>query len=895
LALFALAMVPTGGFAFISGLLGYKQPTSLTGYGGEVDLSLLPVRLLSPAVLAAQRHEAESALAPAARIVLAGAVLAALTGALAPTRRAGGLRGQSGALAARLRRAASVVACGQGKDEASPKLTVEEMKERLRLKGEPMLADMLEKLEAQLVEGGQVAQEESSESKQAADVAEPSAENKEAEDTLAQLQVLDSGALKEDYFDADSGEWDMDGLREDFRLAKEKQEVAPAAKAEATSPAPAGEDPQSMLEELLQYDPESAKEDYFDEEAHEWDIDGLREDLKLAKSKSSAAAKDANDPESLLAQLQSMDPGAAKEDYFDEESGWDLGGLQSDLKLMKEQSPQAVEAAPAAPPAAAAGAEQAGGEAAEALWAELSGLDAEAAKEDYFDEESGDWDLAGLKDDLALARQSRQATGQAAVVEPQAQAAVVEPQAPAVEAKTEGTLEDPEAILAHLSTFDPRVTKQDYFDDENGTWDVEGLKEDLRLAKEAVADSAQAATSSETATAAAPTEAPAQAEAAAAPAPEPEAAQEEAAPEAISPGDFVMAKFEGDGAGWYTAVVTKDHGNNSFEVKWDEDSTEQTLSRDKIMLLPPITVKARVSAVWEEDGGWYQAEVQKDNGDGTFVVKYDEDQTEATLSKGKIRVLAEPPSYWAAPYSEGDAAPAAEEAVMACWKDGDYEGYHEAKVVKDNGDGTFLVKWDEDASETSVKREEIRRNKLRFPTSELTVGQKYTAVVTNTAQFGAFVDVGTQTDGLVYIGKLAPHRVDKVEDVVQPGQVVTVWFAEQKDNGKLDFSMVEGRLGGGPAGAGGGGRREIDLSAFVDVDPDTWLKGTVARIQAFGLFVTVESPNGGTPQDGLVHVSNIRDGYVTDAFEEAEVGQEVQVRVLQVDKERNQLKLSMKG
>jgi protein Tex len=67
------------------------------------------------------------------------------------------------------------------------------------------------------------------------------------------------------------------------------------------------------------------------------------------------------------------------------------------------------------------------------------------------------------------------------------------------------------------------------------------------------------------------------------------------------------------------------------------------------------------------------------------------------------------------------------------------------------------------------------------------------------------------------------------------------------------------------------------------------LEGVVTNIVAFGAFVDV-----GVHQDGLVHVSQIADRYVSDANAVVSVGQKVKVRVLSVDLERNRIALSMR-
>merc|ERR550525_1765094 len=85
-----------------------------------------------------------------------------------------------------------------------------------------------------------------------------------------------------------------------------------------------------------------------------------------------------------------------------------------------------------------------------------------------------------------------------------------------------------------------------------------------------------------------------------------------------------------------------------------------------------------------------------------------------------------------------------------------------------------------------------------------------------------------------------------------------------------------------------------DLNAFSGMSPDEWIPGKVVRIAPFGAFVEVPPPSGEGVATGLVHVSQLADGFVDDVGSIVEVGQEVQVRVTSVDPENNKLGLSMK-
>jgi len=68
------------------------------------------------------------------------------------------------------------------------------------------------------------------------------------------------------------------------------------------------------------------------------------------------------------------------------------------------------------------------------------------------------------------------------------------------------------------------------------------------------------------------------------------------------------------------------------------------------------------------------------------------------------------------------------------------------------------------------------------------------------------------------------------------------------------------------------------------------LPGIVTNITNFGAFVDI-----GVHQDGLVHVSQLADRYVTDPTQVVRLHQHVQVRVIAVDLRRQRISLSMKG
>jgi len=91
-------------------------------------------------------------------------------------------------------------------------------------------------------------------------------------------------------------------------------------------------------------------------------------------------------------------------------------------------------------------------------------------------------------------------------------------------------------------------------------------------------------------------------------------------------------------------------------------------------------------------------------------------------------------------------------------------------------------------------------------------------------------------------------------------------------------------------------RAEFRYAAFSesartidDLAPDQILEGVVSNIVDFGAFVDI-----GVHQDGLVHISEMGDKFVSDPHKLVKVGQLVKVRILSVDKERKRIALSMK-
>jgi len=151
---------------------------------------------------------------------------------------------------------------------------------------------------------------------------------------------------------------------------------------------------------------------------------------------------------------------------------------------------------------------------------------------------------------------------------------------------------------------------------------------------------------------------------------------------------------------------------------------------------------------------------------------------------------------------------------------------------------------------------------------------KLTGKVLKTTLAGAVVDIGMETPGVVHISQLQDKPTNRVEDVVQVGQTVEVWVKRvDAKKGRLELTMIE----------------PLPLE-WRDVTVGMKLKGKVTRLEKFGVFVDV-----GAERPGLVHISEMTHDYIKTPSEVVKEGDEIEVQVLEVNRRKKQIKLSMKA
>jgi small subunit ribosomal protein S1 len=161
--------------------------------------------------------------------------------------------------------------------------------------------------------------------------------------------------------------------------------------------------------------------------------------------------------------------------------------------------------------------------------------------------------------------------------------------------------------------------------------------------------------------------------------------------------------------------------------------------------------------------------------------------------------------------------------------------------------------------------------------AELAPGQLREGIVRSMKDFGAFVDLGG-VDGLVHVSQLSWDRVNHPQEVLAVGQKIKVRIEKfDPETGKVGLSYRE--VGDNPWN-----------HAATKYYVGSKATGKVSRIMDFGAFVKLEPGI-----EGLIHISELAHGRVFRTGDIVSEGQEVEVKVLSVDVEKQRIGLSLKA
>ncbi|PJF27255.1 MAG: hypothetical protein CUN53_04740 [Phototrophicales bacterium] len=156
---------------------------------------------------------------------------------------------------------------------------------------------------------------------------------------------------------------------------------------------------------------------------------------------------------------------------------------------------------------------------------------------------------------------------------------------------------------------------------------------------------------------------------------------------------------------------------------------------------------------------------------------------------------------------------------------------------------------------------------------DLHVGMALTGTIKRIELYGAFVDIGIGTDGLLHISQLGRPNVRNVEDVVKVGDTLTVYVLKvDPTNRRIALSL-----------------EQLPTIPWDDLAVGKVVTGKVIRIEKYGVFVDI-----GAERPGMIHVSELAAGYVQQPSDVVKVGDEVQAQIIKINPKLKRIDLSIK-
>ena len=190
-----------------------------------------------------------------------------------------------------------------------------------------------------------------------------------------------------------------------------------------------------------------------------------------------------------------------------------------------------------------------------------------------------------------------------------------------------------------------------------------------------------------------------------------------------------------------------------------------------------------------------------------------------------------------------------------------------------------VLEIDIDSHKISLGLRQKERNPWEVLAEKYPVGMHITGKVRNMTNYGAFVEIENDIDGMVHVSDMSwTRKINNPNEVLKPGQEVEVVVLEI--NPELQRISL--------------GLKQTENDPWVNIS-DIYkvgdvVKGKVSKIAAFGAFVELSYKI-----DGLIHISQLSRDRVEKVKDVLKVGDEVEARVIKVDTDERRIGLSIKA
>jgi small subunit ribosomal protein S1 len=188
-----------------------------------------------------------------------------------------------------------------------------------------------------------------------------------------------------------------------------------------------------------------------------------------------------------------------------------------------------------------------------------------------------------------------------------------------------------------------------------------------------------------------------------------------------------------------------------------------------------------------------------------------------------------------------------------------------------------VIDFDTEKGKVSLSIKRLRSNPWEGITERFTAGTQVTGAVVSVTDFGAFVELEQDVEGLVHVSELSWGHPESPKDVVSEGDVVTVVVLSVDESAhRISLSLRRTQSDPWEAVAANYPRGKV-------------VPGVVTKLTDFGAFIKLEDGI-----EGLVHVSEIDWGHVNHPRDVLAEGDEVEVKVLSADPSERRISLSIR-
>jgi small subunit ribosomal protein S1 len=172
--------------------------------------------------------------------------------------------------------------------------------------------------------------------------------------------------------------------------------------------------------------------------------------------------------------------------------------------------------------------------------------------------------------------------------------------------------------------------------------------------------------------------------------------------------------------------------------------------------------------------------------------------------------------------------------------------------------------------------EEERRGVREQILDRMNVGDVVTGTISNIVDFGAFVDLDG-IDGLIHISELSWSHVNHPSEVLTIGLEVKVKVLDiDRDRQRISLGLKQTQ-------------KDPWQEVFENRQVNEIVHGKVTKLVSFGAFVEIEEG-----VEGLIHISELANHHVEEPSEILRPGQEINVKIIEIDPDRRRLSLSLK-